>query len=341
MEKNLWDALHCQATLTELAVLALYAQSVSHPYMYTILGEQNSMLDMGPFHHKVHAHIKSIIRNPALLIGPNASYEKGAVDGLCWKSPDVIKAVQNMKQELPHLHSLLVRFFEGAAKVWKCFTLEFAPGGLIDEATTEGKDLAWLPTTNDVNEGALGSFCVLMRRQPQLTVLQYNAQAMFHHNETQAFMEAKFTTPEDFKFLHQEARNLTGVDKKRKLEIINYAEEKVAKKQEAAKVQQEKTAKQAAKIASIRLIFYRDSVVASTGERLKDQFNAFKAAGAPNIPNRSRVGVLRQALEEAIDFYHADKWDPYKNPEEVLEEEGETPDTMGIEGDEEDEWEDL
>jgi hypothetical protein len=33
MEQNLWDALHCPATKTELAVLALYAQAVSHPYM--------------------------------------------------------------------------------------------------------------------------------------------------------------------------------------------------------------------------------------------------------------------------------------------------------------------
>jgi hypothetical protein len=60
--------------------------------------------------------------------------------------------------ELPHLKPLLVRFFQGAAKGWKRFTSEFAPGGLIDEATVEEKDLAWLPTTNDVNEGALGSF---------------------------------------------------------------------------------------------------------------------------------------------------------------------------------------
>ena len=28
-------------------------------------------------------------------------------------------------------------------------------------ATAEEKDLAWMPATNDVNEGALGLFCVL------------------------------------------------------------------------------------------------------------------------------------------------------------------------------------
>jgi hypothetical protein len=64
--------------------------------------------------------------------------------------------------ELPHLSSVLVAFFQGAAETWKCFISEFAPGGLIDEATADEKDFAWMPPTNDVNEGALGAFCVLM-----------------------------------------------------------------------------------------------------------------------------------------------------------------------------------
>ena len=57
-----------------------------------------------------------------------------------------------------------------------------------------------MPPTNDVNEGALGAFRVFMRRQPQLSLLRYNAQAMFHRNETQAFMDAKFQ-PEDHAFI--------------------------------------------------------------------------------------------------------------------------------------------
>jgi hypothetical protein len=101
-----------------------------------------------------------------------------------------------------------------------------------------------------------------MQRQPQLTGLQYNAQAMFHHNETQAFMEAKFTEPEDFKFISQETRKLKGVvDKQRRFEIIEHAEETIAGKQKVRKERQEKNAKQAAKIASIRLILNRDEVV--------------------------------------------------------------------------------
>jgi hypothetical protein len=82
----------------------------------------------------------------------------GSLDGEEWHYPDVIKAIHKMEPELPHLKQVLVAFFIGAAETWKRFTSEFAPGGLIDEATVEEKKLAWMPATNDVNEGALGSF---------------------------------------------------------------------------------------------------------------------------------------------------------------------------------------
>jgi hypothetical protein len=349
MEQNLWDALHCTSTLTELAVLALYSQSVSHPYMRAICtpGAETNMLDLGPLHHKLSGHIKHIIARPELLIGHDASYEKGAMDGQKWQSSLIMSAIQAKMPELPHLKPLLVKFFQGAAKGWKRFTSEFAPGGLIDEATLEEKDLAWLPTTNDVNEGALGSFRVLMRRQPQLTVLHYNAQAMFHHNETQAFMDAKFNDPEDFRFLHSEARKLKGADKKRHLEIIQYNEAKIEQKQAASKKKKDKIARKAAEIAKIRLILDRNAVVKLAGEKLRDHFAAFKAAGAPNVQNmatREKVTEIRKALQQAVDLYNEGKWDPYNGSGDGDEEEsdgGEVFNLADIEEDEEEEWEDV
>jgi hypothetical protein len=32
MESNLWKALHCTSTITELAVLAIYAKTILYPY---------------------------------------------------------------------------------------------------------------------------------------------------------------------------------------------------------------------------------------------------------------------------------------------------------------------
>src|SRR4051812_4890984 len=46
MEQNLWDALHCTATQTELAVLALYDQAISHPYMRHIRSSGAKKINM-------------------------------------------------------------------------------------------------------------------------------------------------------------------------------------------------------------------------------------------------------------------------------------------------------
>ena len=52
----------------------------------------------------------------------------------------------------------MIAFFKEAAETWEHFTSEFAPGGLIDEATAEEQELAHMPAENDENEGLLGSF---------------------------------------------------------------------------------------------------------------------------------------------------------------------------------------
>ncbi|KAF8345087.1 hypothetical protein F5887DRAFT_917616 [Amanita rubescens] len=158
---------------------------------------------------------------------------------------------------------------------------------------------------------------------------------MFHRNETQAFMDAKFNTSEDYKFLHQEARKVQGVDKKRKFEIIEHAEARIAQKLGARKARQDKKQENAARIAGIELIMDREAVVKLTGKKLKDQFSAFKTAGAPNMVNmtqRDKVADLRLALQTAIDLCHENKWKPFGEQEDPSEEEEEVTDITGIEG---------
>ena len=107
-------------------------------------------------------------------------------------NPEVVVAIIEMAPQLPLMKDLLIVFLNGGSETWECFISEFAPGGLVDKATTEH---AWMPATNDINEGALGSFRVLMHWQPQLTLLSQNALAMFFRNDTAAFMKKKFTEP--------------------------------------------------------------------------------------------------------------------------------------------------
>ena len=123
----------------------------------------------------------------------------------------------------------LVAFCKGAHETWKRFTSEYTPGGLIDEATQEERDLAWMPSTNDVNEGALGQFRVMIRRQPQLTLLQYNACTMFARNNTAAFMDEMFTE-DTHKYVQELARQKDTSEKDRLMDIVKLQQEKIAKK---------------------------------------------------------------------------------------------------------------
>ncbi len=215
METNLWNALHCSSTTTELAVLAIYAEAISYPYMKAIrTSSDKNMLNLGPLHTRVHDHMRKIIDNPNILVGADASFKTATLDGEEWQNPAVVQKILEIIPMLPHFHNLFLAFFEGAAETWIRFTSEFAPGGLIDEATAEERELAWMPATNDENEGALGSFRVLMRQQPQLTLLNHNALAMYFRNNTQAFMAAKFTEEEDFHYLHRLAREANGEERK-------------------------------------------------------------------------------------------------------------------------------
>ena len=73
----------------------------------------------------------------------------------------------------------MVAFFKGALTTWAHFTSEFTLGGVLDEATDLQKDLAWIPPTNDLNEGMLGSYHQFIRTRPQTSLHKFNSQVMY------------------------------------------------------------------------------------------------------------------------------------------------------------------
>ena len=257
MESILWKALHNTATLFELAILALYGEAVSYPYVKAICsisdsGEKQNMLDLGPLHKKVSTHICTIIANSYILLCENPSNITASLEGDEWQHPNIFKCIYDLK--LPYLKELLIAFFTGANETWTHFTSEFAPNHLIDGATTEERDLAWMPATNDENEGALGSFCKLICQQPQLTMQAYNGLTMFFHNNTQLFMEAKFTTEEDYRFLHKLARETGSGEQAWKKAGVDHHDDRQHHLTEKRKKTQEKAQKNAERIARACLL---------------------------------------------------------------------------------------
>jgi len=330
LETNLWNTLHCPSTMSELAVLAIYAETVSYPYMKAICtsGEKN-MLDLGPLHSRVYNHIENIIDDPAILVGKNATYKSGSLDGKSYQNPAVVQTILESTTELPHFLELLIAFLRGAAGTWERFTSEFAPGGLIDKATTEEKDLAWLPATNDENEGALGSFRVLMRQQPQLTLLSHNALAMFFRNNTQAFMEAKFTEEEDYRYLHKLGREAGGDERKRQQELVAFRDKRQVEKTKCKEIRNRNAEEREAKLQGLSLMLQKSGVSELRGKALDLQVRKFKATGAPNLQGTlpTKVEDKRNAISEGIDLYLTGVWKPigdvenYEDSSDEIEEE--------------------
>ena len=115
MEQNLWKALHDIPICTEFAVMALYSQAVSHPYMKTIHGDPTlNALDLGPLNQKIGLFMDRIVEDPSFLVGNNVSYETGTFDGIPWNSKEVVIRINELAIEFPDLKLALVAFFKGA-----------------------------------------------------------------------------------------------------------------------------------------------------------------------------------------------------------------------------------
>jgi len=225
-----------------------------------------------------------------------------------WQHPNIFKSINNLG--LPYLEELLIAFFTGADETWTCFTSEFAPGGLIDVATTEERDLAWMPATNDENEGALGSFHKLIRQQPQLTLQAYNGLSMFFHNNTQLFMEAKFTSEEDHKFLHKIARETGSGEQAWRKAGVDHRDDKQKRLIEKRQKREKKVQENAERIAGTAIILDKDIVSKLKGNHLLDQIKVFKEAGAPNLQGTipKYANDKRQALVNAVELYRKGEW---------------------------------
>jgi hypothetical protein len=190
--------------------MILYQQIVTHPYLRQVRGpgtENVNVLDLGPLHVAIHEHIEQILANPPIIFGADLSAEMASLDGCPWHNPKAVAAVINLMDSLPHLQAITMAFCRGALTTWIHFSAEFAPGGLIDECSAAEKQLAWMPSTNDANEGALGGYHVAMRGKPSLTLHQYNSLTMYRRNNTQAFMDTVLTD-EDHAYIMREARKV-------------------------------------------------------------------------------------------------------------------------------------
>ncbi|KAJ3740020.1 hypothetical protein EV360DRAFT_58005 [Lentinula raphanica] len=238
MEQNVFDGLQDIPTRHEIVVITLYWLAISVPYMREIRGpyaSEDNILNLGPLHQQLIHHIDILIRHPEYLVGPNASFEKGSLDGRTWERSEAFFACQKYAPDLPHLKNLLVHFLICARVSWIRFSSELLPGGAPSQSTVEQRERAWMDKTNDLNEAAFGMFRQSARMTPTISVEQYNARKMYKMNRTRDFLRS--LNPDMRKFLRKVARtqDASGSNRQQHIKLTQYrqkvAEEKTDKQQ--------------------------------------------------------------------------------------------------------------
>ena len=95
---------------------------------------------------------------------------------------------------------------KGALTTFERFASEFEEEGLLSRLTEDQKRAAWVPTTNDANEGALGRYRLSVRAAPRVTNEYFNSLNKHYYNNTQDFMEGVLTSFESQSHLRRVAR---------------------------------------------------------------------------------------------------------------------------------------
>jgi hypothetical protein len=156
IELNIYRALQDGPTLTELAVLALFSQAVSHPFMQHVRSPGLNALDQGPLYVRVQEHLKRLIAHPELLIGDRATPIEGTLFGRGWNLSEVIVCIQGMQQsgKLPHLEAVLVTFLQSALDSVPGTIPKFVEGGEVEVSTPRKRKRAALLHALDADDAA-------------------------------------------------------------------------------------------------------------------------------------------------------------------------------------------
>ncbi|KAI0683922.1 hypothetical protein C8T65DRAFT_749159 [Cerioporus squamosus] len=303
LEENVYRGLHDPATLTELAVLALYGQAVTHPYMRVVRQTQVNGLDLGPLPDQVKEYIKALIESPNVLIHPDpADIHTTAMDGQSWENPDAVAAIQKMAPDLPYLKPLLVRFLKGALETWERFTIEFAAGGVIDGLSAAERGSVWIMPTNDHNEGILGGDRVWTRQNPNGSEAVFNAEKKAEQNETEKFMEEYLNTEEDERNLRSTARKKEAQhhESERRRQLTEHMVNTAAQNAREAAEKEQKAADYREQLRQRELVFDRAALERMTVAAMEAQLEVYRETYKGEIPKTSHIRLREEKLAALV-----------------------------------------
>ena len=310
MEANVLKGLEDYCTLDELGVFVLYYESISHPFIQAIRSpglEGRNALDLGPFFIKLKNHIKKLINSPSLLLDPKSdSLTASLTSQDSWRFPEAVAAVQDHAKTSDHIEELLIAFLTGALATWDRFASEYEADGPISRLTDAQRSMAWVPSTNDANEGALGQYRLYARANPRGTLLYFNSKTKCLKNNTQDFINYKLNTEPSQSHLRKLARDRDsfGIDRKRQANVMDEQIQLVNSKRIKIQEQARKKEARTRRTLEVNLILDLEELRGQSNATLKEQL-ARLALEDPLVPSFSQFNKaqLIEALVGAIERY--------------------------------------
>jgi hypothetical protein len=237
LQANVKLGFECPFTFTEDCAAALYCELVDIPYIARVrggnpeTGKPENLLDLGSYHQQKLEFCKKIADDPLSALGSgSADGEAGlpkTFEGKEVEHPKIIDAVLRAAADLPHLLVMIAAFFRGAHSKLVEFVQEFEAGGDIAGLSTEERAAAFLSTTNDVNEGALGMLRVALCKSPNMGLVSYNARMLLRKNNLVGYMRTM--TAAQWKFCRKTAqtRSSGAVERLRRIQLAQARKDRV------------------------------------------------------------------------------------------------------------------
>ncbi|KAJ7482660.1 hypothetical protein FB451DRAFT_1393980 [Mycena latifolia] len=171
--------INCAKMMEQLIALTLYGICVSWRYMAIVSGTKEkpvNLLSLTDLHRKLPVFCKHIADNSHILLDPTTPLDQLTIDGRPFDDDLLLATIRQPRPDLPNIFLLISAMFSGCAKGRIQFTPEFHVGGTFDRFTPEQRAILFIPSTNDCNEGTLGSYRGHMRYHPNSTAHSFSNQ---------------------------------------------------------------------------------------------------------------------------------------------------------------------
>ncbi|KAF7378023.1 hypothetical protein MSAN_00226200 [Mycena sanguinolenta] len=223
MEQNIVKGINCPRMIAQMIAFLLFCMAVMHPYALQVRGpgtENLNMLDLGPLHDSVKAHMHKLIDNLRLLLSDAPdSYKLATLDGKPWRNKKVWAAGVQLAPTHIDVVPLISAGLKAALDCFERFTEEFAKGGQIDTATPAGGNfLAFMDEVVNTDEDH--QFLRQEARQIDESGIEKARQAELNAHKQQVVNERCEKDAEKAEKAQKETEHLTAIG----IEPVDHAE---------------------------------------------------------------------------------------------------------------------